>query len=332
MFRKEVIIAVGTLIGLTACQKGVEFGLPSQTNEFQQAPYQIRNVDVVFVMDNSSGMEEHNLKLRNTIPTLVNAMLAQGLDLHIAVITSSMGGDNPNGGRFLGTPKYFTSQSPDLANQLSARLSQVGNNGSDLERGLDSLASVLSDRYLAGEGVGFLRDDALLSIISVSSEDDKSSLISGGVDAYMAELDRVKGGLFEDGSRKWVMNFIGVLSLSGSCVSTPGNPSGYKEPGIRWMTMAEDSGGIKESICATDLSVAASNIRRRTAQIVTDFHLKFIPNLATVRVTVNGVVVPQDLENGWGYIADRNVIRFYGSAVPAVDAHVTVDADPASAN
>lgn len=330
MFRKEILFA-GLMMGLTACSQGYEFGLPGSSDEFTQGSYQIRNVDVVFVVDNSTGMEEHNVKLRNTIPGLVNSLLGQGLNLHIAVVTSSMGGANPNGGRFIGSPKYFTSASGNLASQLSSRLSQVGNDGSDLERGLDSLMSVLDPNYRAGEGAGFLRDDALLAIISLSSEDDKSSS-SSSVAGFMQKLDQVKGGFFEDGTHRWVTNFIGVLDLNGSCVSTPGSPSGYKEPGERWMEMADATNGVKESICSSDLSSAAGNIRRRIAQIVTDFRLKFVPKVSSIVVTVNGNVVPHSNVNGWEYDSARNVIRFYGTAVPPVDARVVVNADPASAN
>lgn len=330
MLRKWTSLAMIAALG-TACSQPVDFALPTEDVNFGQNVWYNRNVDVIFVVDNSSGMEEHNLKLRNTIPTLVNALLGRGLDMHFAVITTSMGGSNPNGGKFLGSPKYLTSASPNLSQELINRLNSVGNDGSDLERGLDSLVKVLDPGYQQTVVPGFLRPDSLVAVIAMSSEDDKSSLVGGGSAGYMAELDRLVGQ-FQPQGRRWTMNFIGVLSLGGSCVSTPGSPAGYKEPGVRFMEMADESGGVKESICSGDLSVAASNLRRQIVDLVEVYRLGFKPVVASIQVVVNGVAIPRSTANGWDYLPDQEAIKFYGSAVPAPGADVRVSADRAEAN
>lgn len=316
-------------IFLAACSEGQQFSLSGQSENFGQSILYNNRVDVIFVMDNSSGMAVHNSKLQSSIPTLVNALLAQKLDLHIAVVTSSMGGTNPNGGQFLGNPRYLTSATPNLSGNIISRLTAVGDDGSDLERGLDSLERVLQPSFQNGAGSGFLRNDALLAVISLSSEDDKSSDLSGGAVAYGAFLDQVKG-FYDDGTRRWVMNFIGVLSLTGSCTTT--TELGYKEPGVRWMDLAALSGGVTSSICADDLSTATTNVKARISQILTDYHLSRIPNESTLRVFRNGVEIPRSTMNGWDYLAAGNLIRFYGSAIPAADGTIRVDFRPAQAN
>ena len=326
---KKILALTLMSTALFACSQGQQFSLGNQSENFGQSIVYNNRVDVLFVMDNSSGMAIYNSKLQSTIPTLVNALLAQKLDLHVAVITSSMGGSNPNGGRFLGSPKYFTSSSPNLAASVVSRLTTVGDDGSDLERGLDSLERVLLPSYQKGEGTGFIRSDALLAVISLSTEDDKSSDISGGSAAYAAYLDQSKG-FYDDGTRRWVMNFIGVLSLSGNCNTT--GDLGYKEPGVRWMDLATTSNGVTSSICATDLSSAASNVKARISQILTDYRLSKKPDESTLHVYLNNVEIPRNTTNGWDYIASGNLIRFYGSAVPAADANIRVDFRPASAN
>lgn len=330
---KKAVMTGAAVAGLTACAQSYDFAIPSDSNDFIQGVAYNNKVDVVFVMDNSSGMdvgtenaESALQRLRKSIPTLVGALLAQKLDLHVSVITTSMGGDLPNGGVFLGSPKYFTNATPNLAGAISQRLNEVGNNGSDLERGFDSLYAVVSDGYRAGGGAGFHRDDALLAIIALSSEDDHSAL---SVSSLANRLDTVKG-FYDDGKRRWTMNFIGITSLSGSCPTNPG--SNYKEPGTKWMDGASLSGGVVESLCAADLSNAASNIKKRIAQILTDFRLASTPNLATLTVRVNGVLVPRNSTNGWDYLPATNVVRFYGSAIPAADASIKIDFVPASAN
>lgn len=328
MFRKLTMTFAVVL--LAACSQTKQFNLPETSNDFLQNITYNNKVDVIFIVDNSSSMELANQKLGNAVPGLVQALIKQKLDLHVAVITTSMGGANANGGRFLGSPVYLTSSTPNLAVEVVNRIGSVGNDGSDLERGLDSLAKVLSPSYLAGEGRGFLRNDALLALITLSTEDDKGSNISGGANGYASFLDSVKG-FYEDGGRQWILNFIGVLSLSGNCKEA-GNAWGYMEPGLRWMSLASLTGGIQASVCSADLTSAATNIRARISQILTDFRLSKKPDEATIVVRVNGAVVPRDTTNGWDYIADKNLIRFYGSAIPAADASINIDFKPAAAN
>ncbi|MBX2987441.1 MAG: hypothetical protein KF802_06060 [Bdellovibrionaceae bacterium] len=327
MFRKITLIALAAFTA--ACNQGYEFDFPEQSNNFPSNVIYNNKVDVVFVVDNSSMMDQANESWRNSLPTLVNAMLKQKLDLHIAVITTSMGGSNPNGGRFMGSPRYLTSQTPNLANALVQRVAAVGNDGSDLERGLDSLAQVLGNGYQNGEGQGFLRDDALLSIIAMSTEDDKSSNLSGGLTGFSNFLDGLKG-FYDDGSRRWNLSFVGILSLTGSCSTLP--DIGYNEPGVRWMNLAAMSQGLTASICSGDLSSAAATIRARIAQIITDFYLSKKPDLDTLVVLVNGVSVPRSNVDGWDYDPVRNVVRFYGSAIPSADSAIRIDFKPAEAN
>lgn len=320
------LAAVGLLAG---CQQGYQFELPPASNEYGQHITYNNKIDVILIMDNSSGMDFYVSKLQSTIGTLINPMLTQKLDLHIGIITTSMGGANPNGGRLIGTPKYLTSSTPNLAGVISARLGEIGANGSDLERGLDSLVEVLSPTYRNGEGAGFLRDDALLAIIALSSEDDASANLTGGLNAYRNYLDQVKG-FYDDGSRRWTTNFIGVLSLTGACETTPG--MGTKVPGLRWMGLADISNGVKETICSDSFVYASTNIRQRIAHILTDFRLGKEPDLSTLRVFVNNVEVPEDPVNGYSYIPEGYIVRFHGSAIPAADAAIRIDFIPAGAN
>ncbi|MBX3039665.1 MAG: hypothetical protein KF789_03015 [Bdellovibrionaceae bacterium] len=325
---KRTVLSVALGFGLMACSQGQNFSLPSQSNNFGQNIIYNNKVDVIFVVDNSSGMDQVNANWRAAVPTLVNSLLGQKLDLHMAVVTSSMGGTNPNGGKFLGTPKFFTSRTSNLASAITQRISEVGTDGSDLERGLDSLSRVLKPSYQTGEGAGFLREDALLAVISLSTEDDKSSDYTGSA-GFAAYLDQIKG-TYDDGTRRWTLNFIGILSLSGGCATVP--EMNYREPGVRWLDLATLSNGVTASICSTDLSAAAKNIRARIAQIITDFKLSKIPQLETVKVYLNGKLISRSSENGWDYVPERNVIRFYGSAIPSADADIRIDFTPASAN
>lgn len=325
--KKDFLILLVALMssGLMACSQ-VSFGLPPSSDNFGQNITYNNKVDILWIVDNSSSMLKHQQSLSAQVPDLVSKLNSLKMDYHMAVITTSMGGTNPDGGRFIGTPKYVTASTPDLVNNLTNRMI-AGEGGSNNERGLESMTTVLSNSYLANEGRGFFREDALLVVIALSDEDDKSSGASEPVTPYVNFLDNLKRPWI-DGTRSWVFNFIGVLSLNANCKTF----NDYAEAGLKFMDLANISNGNQESICNSNLSSAVSNIRSRILQILTDFKLSKIPVIESITVKVNGVSVPRSNVNGWDYIEAKNTIRFYGSAVPAADSSIKIDFTPKEAN
>ncbi|MDG0815626.1 hypothetical protein [Bdellovibrio svalbardensis] len=316
-----------TMMLLGACAQDVKFDLPPTSDNFGQSITYNNKVDILWVMDNSSSMSKHQTNLSQAIPGLMTKLNSLKMDYQMAVVTSSMGGTNPNGGQFIGSPGILNKNTPNLTSVLSSRL-VVGQDGSDNERGLESMETVLSSSYQANQGRGFLRSDALLVVIALSDEDDKSKSSASAVSYYTNFLDSIKRP-YSDGTRSWMFNFIGILSLSGTCNTTSLD---YKEPGLAFMGLSDVSGGTKGSLCNSDMSSAVSEIRARILQILTDFKLSSKPVESTIVVKVNGQVVARNATNGWDYLADKNIIRFYGSAVPAADASIKVDFKPAEAN
>ncbi|MBV2167978.1 MAG: hypothetical protein KUL82_04645 [Bdellovibrio sp.] len=321
----SVLGMVATVFVLAACAQDVKFDLPAASDNFGQSITYNNKVDILWIVDNSSSMLKHQQSLSAQVPDLVGKLNSLKMDYHMAVVTTSMGGTNPDGGRFIGSPKYVTSSTPDLINSLKDRMI-VGEAGSNNERGLESMERALSASYLANEGKGFFREDALLVIIALSDENDKSA-VSSPVSHYVNFLDGLKRP-WVDGSRSWVFNFIGVLPTSVNCKTF----NDYSESGLTFIDIVRESAGVQESICSTNLSSAVSNIRARIYQILTDFKLSKLPLVETITVSINGQSVPRSNVNGWDYIESLNVIRFYGSAVPSADASIKVDFKPKEAN
>ena len=319
-------LSLAVAMGLLAACSNPSFGLPDQSDNFSQSVSYNNKVDILWIIDNSTSMLQHQQSLASQLPTLVNTLTSLKMDFHMAVVTTTLGGvANPDGGKFIGSPKYVTNSTPDLVNNLASRMI-VGQAGSNNERGLESMGIALSPTYLANEGKGFLRNDALLVVIALSDEDDKSA-VSNPVSYYTNFLDKLKAPWI-DGSRSWMFNFIGVLSNTSQCRTF----NDYAEPGLIYMDMVAKTRGTQESICSNNLGSAVSNIRARIYQILTDFKLNGIPLVDTIVVKVNGVVIPRNTTNGWDYIQASNAVRFYGSAVPSADAKISVDFSPAEAN
>lgn len=320
---KSSIVLLLCILMTAACGQKVNFGLPAADDNFGQNVTYNNKVDIIWIVDNSSSMQAHQSALSAQVPSLVSKLNSLKMDYHMGVITTSMGAGG-DGGKLIGSPATLTSSTPNLANVLSQRL-VVGQDGDNLERGIDSLISVLSPAYLnTPEGSSFFRSDALLVVVALSDEDDHSARSL----SYMTNfLDTVKPR-WSDGSRSWMFSFVGVLELSAVCRTF----NTFSDPGLFYIDLANASNGSVESICSTDYTTTVSNIRARILQILTDFKLSNIPVVSSIKVSINGMSVPQSAMNGWTYESAGNLVRFHGTAVPAADAAIKVNFDPAQAN
>lgn len=318
-------LGMALLLIQTGCGNGAatSFEINSTSENFGQKVLYNNKVDIVMLIDNSTSMQQHQARLSKQMPTLVSVLQSLKMDYHIVVITTSMGSGG-DGGQFKGSPTVLTNQTANLATVLSDRILQ-GEAGKDLERGLESLQSVLDPGYLATDGAGFFRDDALMAVIALSDEDDSSA---GTASTYASLLEKLKPA-GKDGRKSWIFNFIGVLSNSSQCRTF----NDYSAPGSKFMQLADISGGNKESICTSNLASAVTNIKARIIQILTDFYLGEKPAPLTIKVRVNGILVPQNTENGWSYIeeAGKYLIRFNGTSIPPADADIHIDYTPAQA-
>lgn len=310
------------LLGLAACSKQ-QYILPEESLQLGQRVTYNNQVDVLLVVDNSPSMSLYQDRLADQAASLIVELNRLGMDYQIASISTDMRAGE-NGGRFIGEPKILRADTPNLVSLLQSKI-RLGNSGSDLERGFESMARVFSPAYQSGDGRGFIRDGALLAVIALSSENDWSTT---SVATMKTTLDTLKPP-FNETTSAWVLNFIGVPSLASSCSSS--TDGGYREPGLKWIELVNISGGVVEPICDTNLGKAAANVRKRIVEIMTDFPLGRRPLIETIRITINGKQIPQSTTNGWEYLAEGHIIRFHGNAVPGADDIVYIDYKPAEA-
>jgi hypothetical protein len=177
------------------------------------APPPTRQVDLLFMIDDSSSMETGQANLRANLPSFMDVLkgLPGGLpDLHVAVVTSDMGagdgssiagcsthGDN-GGFRYQATGNCTsvgftdpnatflvdsggTFPTTNFGNQdLTAVfqcISTVGATGCGFEHQLASIARALGADGAAAppQNAGFLRPNAILAIVLLTNEDDCSA-------------------------------------------------------------------------------------------------------------------------------------------------------------
>jgi hypothetical protein len=170
-----------------------------------------RNVDLLFMIDNSSLMTAWQARLVDALPAFTQALAAAPLglpNLHVAVVSSDMGAGTGTGGclgngqagifqwgapmtscaptsdgaKFLSNINGNANYSGDISDVLSC-VAALGEGGCGFEQPFLSLAHALgADNFDSTgrpqppqENQGFLRDDAYLVIVMLTNEDDCSA-------------------------------------------------------------------------------------------------------------------------------------------------------------
>ncbi len=175
--------------------------------EFKDIPVQLnRDIDILFMIDNSGSMEEEQVSLAANFPQFINVLetIEGGLpNVHLGVISSDTGagpfnisncsGNGDNGqlqtqARITGctppTGAYISDISDgaggrttnygggDLAATFSC-IAQLGINGCGFEQQLESMRRALNGSNQFNNG--FLRETAFLAVIFITDEDDCST-------------------------------------------------------------------------------------------------------------------------------------------------------------
>ncbi len=315
---KKLILNTLLLSSVFSCSSAV-FDVPPEVEDFSAEVTYNNKVDILFMIDNSSSMGLYQQRLANQVELLLNSLNSKGLDYQMAVVSSDMrpGG---SGGKLIGSPAVLTQATPNLLSLLKERFS-LGQGGSDLESGLGSIKDGL-EKF--GVSSGFLRQDAILALVALTNEDDYSL---GDVSDYKLFFDELKPSVpgFAQG---WLFNFIGVVSIDGQCKTT----AEFKEAGLRYMELADISGGGKNSVCESDLGTAVSNLEHKIVQVLSEFKLNNEPDINSIKVYLNNVLVPQSDSNGWTYQGSRQSIVFHGKYLPGAFDKIRVDFDPSGGN
>jgi hypothetical protein len=189
----------GAAAPLTSVGKGVPVG--RQINHLWELE-PLTQLDLLFMIDNSSSMAEEQNNLARNFPALIRMLETTpgGMpDVHIGIISSSFGagpgspspecsplgdrgrlmvkpgcGLDPAVARFLSIDAKGNKNFTGDLNSVFACLAALGTNGCGYEHQLQAVRAALADN-VNPENRGFLRRDAILGIILVTDEDDCSA-------------------------------------------------------------------------------------------------------------------------------------------------------------
>ena len=234
---------------------------------------------------------------------------------------------------------YITPET-DAPSEVFAEIVAQGISGSGTEMGLEgAYAAVCTPTsppdhicplpLVSTENAGFLRDDANLSILIISDEQDASPLT---VDDYLNAFVAVKGEeAYRDHSR---MNISGVIGDTppefegGPSCSSEGN--GEAAYGSRYVAAVSATGGLMDSICADDFSPIVNDLGLTLSGLQVDFALSRVPDVDTLEValyddTQENKIKDLTLDTDYSYNEETNSLHFDHDQIPPADYWISVD-------
>jgi len=303
-----------TSLALTflACDEPIEFYPAEITDTYQQDS--LRMVDVLLVVDSSGSMEEEQSKLAANFQAFIAAFQDAQVDYHIGVITTDV--DNlAEAGILTGEEPVITLETENQAEVFAANV-QVGTEGSGLEMGFEAARLALSEPRVSIYNYGFYREEAALSLVFVSDEDDLSPY---EVDDYLNFFAQLKGAAsYRDHQR---MNISAVAGdVPYGCFADDGSGEAYAAP--RYQDAAARTEGVFASICAEDFSPIVQALGLDISGLRDEFPLTRCPRTETLEVVVGARI--DTLGQGYAYLPERRSIRFYPNWIPEPGAVVQI--------
>jgi hypothetical protein len=357
---------VGALFVLCSCGKLPGFVVQAKTDSFKQDTIANDKIDILFVVDNSGSMSNEQNNLGNSFESFISNFTQRNLDFHIGVISTDhitttgwwtcTGAyanlnncaypniQNAGPGSLLsktGNDRYLTKNSSNLIDQFAQNVA-LGIRGGGNEAGV--LAAIkFFNLGLSGPGgwnSGFLRDEALLTIIFVSDEDETKAVGTSNIGQYIRRFETEKNARLETlystlsslkPGKPELLSAHAVIAPSSSECPTVGGDSGNPSiPGIGLVykeAAARISGPNSFSNICTDFSPAISQLGEDLVKLLTKFKLVQVPT-GQIEIRVDGVLIPRDATNGWEYLAETNEVEFRGSGIPSANAQISVSYVP----
>ncbi len=216
--RHPLILFIGLLSLASGCEDRapVDGTIPGAHDSCRRMPLQEeREVDILFVIDNSNSMEHEQRSNRNAFPKHVDALRSDRLNgmipnVHIGITSTDLGAGNYNlpsceavggdRGKLLNKPRYAGCIPPSdpwisyedgltnipfatTGNPISAVkaafqcISEIGVGGCGFEQTMAASWKALDPKI--NMNPGFLREHALLAVVYITDEDDCSANNSG---------------------------------------------------------------------------------------------------------------------------------------------------------
>ncbi len=279
---------------------------------FTQVP--LPKLDVLWVIDNTPSMADEQLALSSALTSFTAGLQDAGVAWQVGVVKTDILDDDA--GVLQGVPWVITPAQEDLDIALAAAAA-VGLDGQPPEAGLGAAWLALTEPLASGLNRGFRRDDAALHIVVMSDGDDASEAILGGRpdEAFLLFLEEEAVRTGQSASLSAV-----VGDAPNGCIGDLGSA----QPGLVYLSVAQQSGGVVQSICEPDFSAITTELGTDTIPWSDRFPLTEVPVTDSIRVAVDG----ERQDTGWSLEASPPAILF--ERPPAPGAEITVSYEVAT--
>lgn len=214
---------------------------------------------------------------------------------------------------------YLTPETDDPSAVFSEMVAQ-GISGSGTEMGLDAALLAVSEPLVSTENVGFLREDANLSILVVSDEQDASPM---SVADYLNAFVGIKGeDAYRDHSRMNISAVVGDTPPEFEGQPSCSSANGDAVYGSRYVEAVSQTGGLLDSICAADFSPIVQQLGLTLSGLQVDFALSRVPQLDTLAVslyaddTEESKIGDLTRDVNYSYVEETNSIHFEFDQIP----------------
>lgn len=222
----------------------------------------------------------------------------------------------------------------EAVDELFSELVAQGTTGTGIEMGLEAARLTFEEPYYTTANGAWLRDEARLSLLFLSDEEDSSPY---DVDSYLRYFLGLKGDLgYRD---RTLVNLSGVVGKDPppadgepSCVSD----DGHAWYGKRYIAAANETNGLVESICEDDYAPIVEKLGLTITGLSLDFALSEVPRIETLVVAVyedpEGQVKHADLvrDVDYIYVSETNTIHFDEDQVPPSEYYIVAEYDVAA--
>ncbi len=249
---------------------------PQAEDAFEQV--RSREIDVLFVIDNSCSMADDQAALAANFNAFIRSAKLRDVDFQIGVTTTTL---HPIAGALVGP--VLTSKTPNLETAFRQQ-ANVGITGSGIEPGLAAMAGAFS---LADSGhqpnASLFRPAAGLVVVIVSDEDDQSR----GSPLFYFNVLRNRGA----------SGLLTAMVTGQRAGCNRQNPLSAR-PAPRYEDFSALSGGLSESICS-DWSSTLANIGDAAFGLRGSFRLERAAEPGDpIEVRIDGVLAAMD---AWSY-------------------------------
>lgn len=336
MFQRCTMLVLALTLGLplASCEppplRRLDFTV---VDSFIQDPAE--KVDILFVVDNSWSMLAEQEKLSEEFESFVEFFFVANTDYHIGITTTDM---DVEAGHLVGDPKIITRATPNPAAAFRNNV-LVGTEGSGFEQGFQAAWTALSPTMQGGPNAGFFREEAALSILFVSDEDDGSNFpVHAWLDAFWDLKGQRNRDMFNASALTGVHP---VTNEPSACGQAEDDPFEGARDAPRYWDFVTESRGVIRSICSDDFNILVNEVGLATSRLRDRFYLTreprdpediavfiFLPG--TPEFMTEGLPLPPegiDGEYTWAYesAGDEHWIRFLEiDSLPPIGARLTV--------